>query len=656
MADKKLNIKVRTQGAEQSKRKLKGVEGGLKSLGKQAMVAGAAFFGARAIVGGLKTVIDLAGKQELAEKKLEAALGRTSKALLKQASALQKVSMFGDEAIIEAQALIAAFVDDEEAIKKATAATLDLAAAKGMDLNAAADLVSKTLGSSTNAMSRYGIEVEGAVGSTERLDSLVGNIADKFGGQAAAQADTMTGSIEQMKNAMGDIGEIIGGKLSPLISSLAKGITSLTTSTVSEETETRILFNTLKDVTASEETRKRALDSINSIYGKYLPNLLTEHSSLGDIEAAQNRVTSAILKRLALSINEKKIRNLMSDMMELRGEEPGLIDKSEQAAKKYQDVIISGQKHADVLAQTQDQNYQNYTSYATLSANAESELNKNREQQIATQAEINKLNEEAVSLADSFNQTIIGSEDKKEQIEAQKAMSDELLNSQDIVETGWLPALREWNFELEKINSITNSFSEETSPVMIDALGGIWAQISQGAPFLKSISDGFVNVDTASADATGNMMGSLSALNEATAGSGKKSKLWAKTQKALLVGESIMHTYSAAIKMLDPKYGGAPPLNYIQSAAVVTAGLANLINIKSQKFAKGGEFVTNKPEMIMVGEAGREHVKITPIDRPEDRALKGGDIVLNISAPLVDETVVNSIIPAIEKAQRLNLA
>jgi len=58
----------------------------------------------------------------------------------------------------------------------------------------------------------------------------------------------------------------------------------------------------------------------------------------------------------------------------------------------------------------------------------------------------------------------------------------------------------------------------------------------------------------------------------------------------------------------------------------------------------------------MVGEAGREHVKITPIDRPEDRALKGGDIVLNISAPLVDETVVNSIIPAIEKAQRLNLA
>ena len=31
-------------------------------------------------------------------------------------------------------------------------------------------------------------------------------------------------------------------------------------------------------------------------------------------------------------------------------------------------------------------------------------------------------------------------------------------------------------------------------------------------------------------------------------------------------------------------------------------------------------------------------------------------ITLNISAPLVDETVIDSILPAIEKAQRMNLA
>jgi len=562
MADKKLNIKVGTKGTEKAKKKLKGVEGGLKSLGKQAMVAGAAFFGARAIVGGLKAVIKLAGEQEQAEKKLETALGRTSQALLNHASSLQKVTTFGDEAIIGVQASLAAFLDSEDAIKKATEATLDISVAMGMDLKAAGDLVAKTLGSSTNAMSRYGIQVEGAVGSTERLESLTGNVAKLFGGQATAQAETMAGAMAQADNAAGDLGEAIGKKLAPMITDIANGMTSFTVALT-------------EFIEISEEERIKQLER-----------------AIADLE---------ITMRLTGVIADENVGFFKKLMM-----------------------MQSGVAGATTLTNEQL-----------------------LEQEIRLQA----LRDELESLT-----TIQAPEDKKEQIEAQKAMSDELLNSQDIVETGWLPALREWNFELEKINSITNSFSEETSPVMIDALGGIWAQISQGAPFLKSISDGFVNVDTASADATGNMMGSLSALNEATAGSGKKSKLWAKTQKALLVGESIMHTYSAAIKMLDPKYGGAPPLNYIQSAAVVTAGLANLINIKSQKFAKGGEFVTNKPEMIMVGEAGREHVKITPIDRPEDRALKGGDIVLNISAPLVDETVVNSIIPAIEKAQRLNLA
>ena len=86
-----------------------------------------------------------------------------------------------------------------------------------MDLFAAADLVAKTLGSSTNAMSRYGIEVTGAVGSTERLDTLTQNIAKTFGGQAAAQAETMTGAMRQAGNAAGDAAENLGKLLEPAI-------------------------------------------------------------------------------------------------------------------------------------------------------------------------------------------------------------------------------------------------------------------------------------------------------------------------------------------------------------------------------------------------------------------------------------------------------
>ena len=151
-----------------------------------------------------------ANEQEDAEKALAVALGGVSQELLDQAAALQKVTTFGDEAIIKAQSLLAAFVKDEEQVKAATKATLDLAAAKGMDLSAAADLVSKTLGSSTNALARYGIQVEGAVGSTERLDSLTTNLANVFGGQARAKAETFRGVTKQLSNAFGDLEEQIG--------------------------------------------------------------------------------------------------------------------------------------------------------------------------------------------------------------------------------------------------------------------------------------------------------------------------------------------------------------------------------------------------------------------------------------------------------------
>ena len=122
--------------------------------------------------------------------------------------------------------MLAAFVKGEEEIKRLTVATLDLASGMGIDLKNAGDLIAKTIGSSTNALSRYGIQVEGAVGSSERLETLTGNIANLFGGQAKAQSETMTGSLEQMKNATGDTAEAMGKLLSPVVISVANSIKS----------------------------------------------------------------------------------------------------------------------------------------------------------------------------------------------------------------------------------------------------------------------------------------------------------------------------------------------------------------------------------------------------------------------------------------------
>lgn len=166
----------------------------------------------------ISSSIAKANEQEIAVNQLNAALSSlgasaagVSKRLQEQASALQSMTTFGDEAIIGVQTMIASFVKNEEQIKAATAATLDFSVAFGIDLKGAAALVSKTLGSTTNALTRYGIEVEGAVGSTERLTSLVENIATVAGGRAAAEVNTFAGAWKQLSDVLGDVQEQIAG-------------------------------------------------------------------------------------------------------------------------------------------------------------------------------------------------------------------------------------------------------------------------------------------------------------------------------------------------------------------------------------------------------------------------------------------------------------
>tara|TARA_Y100001963_G_scaffold71228_1_gene99058 strand:+ start:1203 stop:2846 length:1644 start_codon:yes stop_codon:yes gene_type:complete len=132
------------------------------------------------------------------------------KRLIEQAKQLQTITLFGDEETIAAQAMLATMGLEEEAIRQLIPLVQDMAVAKGMNLVQAADLVAKSVGSSTNALSRYGIEITGAVGSTERLDSAVGALTKMFQGQAEAIAKEGLGPFEQLKNALGDVSEEFG--------------------------------------------------------------------------------------------------------------------------------------------------------------------------------------------------------------------------------------------------------------------------------------------------------------------------------------------------------------------------------------------------------------------------------------------------------------
>ncbi len=227
-------IKTKTDQLEKEVKELRTkMDGQAESMGKsfsEKFTKFLALTGAITILTNFfKRSIQAAAEEQKAQAALAQQLGFTSKELLDQASALQKLTVFGDETIVSAQAMIAAFTKDEQKIKQLTTATLDLAAAKGMDLVSAADLVAKSFGSDTNALARYGIQVDATSGSTERLIQLTQGITNLYGGQAQAQARTFTGRMEQMKNRVGDLEERIGYALIPTIEKLTNAMNDVVT-------------------------------------------------------------------------------------------------------------------------------------------------------------------------------------------------------------------------------------------------------------------------------------------------------------------------------------------------------------------------------------------------------------------------------------------
>jgi hypothetical protein len=110
------------------------------------------------------------------------------------------------------------------------------------------------------------------------------------------------------------------------------------------------------------------------------------------------------------------------------------------------------------------------------------------------------------------------------------------------------------------------------------------------------------------------------------------------------------------------RLGGGYPLGVLPMATTVAMGLANIAKISasigdfgSAQF--GMDQIVSKPTLILTGEQNkRERVQVTPLQSPNLHGSSSGGVVVNINAPLVDETVRDSIIPSIQRALRSNAA
>jgi hypothetical protein len=166
----------------------------------------------------LSKSITAAIEQENALNELNAALARTGQ-FSKEVSAdfdafsdqLERNSLFAGDVILSNAALIQSLGKlSADGLKQATQASADLAAALGVDLRTASQLVGKAAAGEVGTFGRYGIAIKEGATNAETFANALAVINRQFGGAAAAQVNTFSGQVTQLKNSFGKLLEEIG--------------------------------------------------------------------------------------------------------------------------------------------------------------------------------------------------------------------------------------------------------------------------------------------------------------------------------------------------------------------------------------------------------------------------------------------------------------
>jgi len=380
-------------------------------LGKALKKIGGIIAGAFA-VGALKAwgqeSLRLYDKQKKAEQGLLVALkGRRDiqERLIAQSKDLQKKTLYGDEQSIEAAGRLAMNIGaDENAIRKLLPLVQDFATAKfGGNIISAADLIAKSIGSSTNALTRYGIEITGAVGSSERLETAIAGLNKQVGGQAEAAANVGTGALTKLKNAWGDFRERIGAKIIPVLNKLADfGMRMLddadkqSVALIKEQSSVNTLVSAITNENTSREVRKSLIDELQKQYPDFLGNLDKEKVTNKDLRDRLSEVNEEYGQRIKLAVQQELVNKQARDYADSVVKEAEYTKKLEEATRQLAETRAS-------LALPENIGY-----YADLKKAEEQEsmavddLNSRIQKQRDFRQELNDKNAEAIKLLDIY--------------------------------------------------------------------------------------------------------------------------------------------------------------------------------------------------------------------------------------------------------------
>jgi hypothetical protein len=255
---------------------------------------------------------------------------------------------------------------------------MDFATAMGVDLQTAMSLVGKTLGSSTNALARYGIQIDMSGDKEAKLSELTEQLTQKFGGAAQAAADTSIGAFKQFDNAVGDLKESFGAAIADGAEPFLRALTGLASKTSG-------LINQLRNYKAEMKAAEEADEAGNATTNQRLLLLDKELQALYALPKqymAGGRVVQDVSEQVlaarqaeidAIKLEMTQIGALARDealTRKLQGEAAEEAEKA--AAKKEEDLKNLRAAYANTdeaqkkLLESQIEYFASFTGYESL--------------------------------------------------------------------------------------------------------------------------------------------------------------------------------------------------------------------------------------------------------------------------------------------------
>jgi hypothetical protein len=193
-----------------------------KAFGVAALAAGA--FAAKVGYDAVKAAMEDQKSQVLLANSLRNTVGATDSAIAateEYITAMQAEFGIADDQLRPALAKLAAVTGDVGKAQSLLGVSMDISAAKGIDLDSAAKLVSKAYGGNIGALKKLFPQISAATVKSKDFAAAMREISGETKGAAAAAANTFAGQMERIKLAFGEASESLGYKLLPQIQSFA---------------------------------------------------------------------------------------------------------------------------------------------------------------------------------------------------------------------------------------------------------------------------------------------------------------------------------------------------------------------------------------------------------------------------------------------------